>query len=85
MFCSDAWNAWAVPWKDALMVAGTCISCIAFSITSMPSDSDSPARRSNERVTDGSCPRWLTLKGPTPWVSLATALRGTMAPLDERT
>ena len=44
-----------------------------------------PGARLNEIVTDGSCPVWLTLKGPAPVVTRATVLSGISLPADDRT
>src|SRR5207244_12878637 len=42
--------------------------------------SDVPGRRLKDSVTAGICPWWLTLIGPTPGESRATAESGTSAP-----
>src|ERR1700735_2309391 len=39
--------------------------------------SDTPLARSNDSVTDGSWPEWLTVTGPTSFRKCATALSGT--------
>src|SRR5512135_2413222 len=44
-----------------------------------------PGRRLNERVTEGSWPRWFTRRGPRPGVRRATADSGTSIPEVERT
>src|SRR5262249_1593813 len=82
---SEAWNAWAAPWKLPMSVAGartsrtTCWTCDTAWL------SDTPSLRLNEIVTDGSWPRWLTVSGPSAGVSRATASRGTSLACDERT
>src|SRR5512141_2015616 len=43
-----------------------------------------PGRRLNERVTEGSWPRWFTRSGPTPGVSRATEASGTDIPVEDR-
>src|SRR5256885_10165504 len=43
-----------------------------------------PSRRSNEMVTDGSCPEWLTVSGPTLDVIVASDASGTGVPFWER-
>jgi len=55
-------NACAVPWKVALSVGGTCSSSVALFTSAIASESATPGRRSNDRVTEGSWPRWLTEK-----------------------
>src|SRR2546423_590010 len=47
-------------------------------------DSARPGRTSKEKVTEVSWPRCATCSGPTPYLSFATALSGTSAPVDER-
>ncbi|MNC85343.1 hypothetical protein D3C83_09340 [compost metagenome] len=85
MPASDAWKAWAEPWKLVVSVAGARNSRIAALIRSIASPSATSGPRLNDTVTAGSCPRWLMVSGPTPWVSRATELSGTSAPLPERT
>ena len=63
--CRELWKACAVPPKEALIVAGTCIAATALLTSSMASDKATPGRTSKENVTDGSCPRWVTASGPT--------------------
>ena len=43
-----------------------------------------PGRRSKETVTDGSCPEWLTVSGPTLEVRVASEASGTSGPRAER-
>ena len=62
----EDWKACAVPWNVVFRVVGTCSSCVALFTSSIACDSATPGLRSNEMVTDGSCPRWLTESGPTP-------------------
>ena len=64
MPCSELWKACAVPPKDALIVAGTCMVAISLFTSSIAWDRATPGRRSKEKVTDGSCPRWVTDSGP---------------------
>ena len=47
--------------------------------------SETPGARLNETVTDGSCPEWFTVTGPTVYRNFATVLSGTSGPRDERT
>ena len=49
-----------------LSVAGICKSRVALRTASMACDSDTPGLKSNETVTEGSWPSWLTVSGPTP-------------------
>ena len=44
-----------------------------------------PGARLNETVTDGSCPEWFTVTGPTVYRNFATVLSGTSGPRDDRT
>ena len=44
-----------------------------------------PGFRLKEMVTAGSCPRWLTVRGPRAWVRLARAFSGTSCPPVDRT
>ena len=60
---SDSWNAWAVPEKLPRIVAGSRISASAALIASTAWPSATPTGRLNERVTEGNCPEWLTLRG----------------------
>src|SRR2546422_7249438 len=58
------WNAWAVPPNEVVTLEGsTWRATRCTSATAVPSDTF--GWRSNEIVTDGSCPEWLTVSGPT--------------------
>src|SRR5207249_7757748 len=50
---SEAWNAWAVPWKLPVIVAGRRRSRWTFSTFATASLSETPTWRLNEIVTDG--------------------------------
>src|SRR5512143_3665917 len=80
----EVWNAWAVPWKLVVMEAGR-VARATLSTADTASPSAMPGRRLNERVTEGSWPRWFTRSGPTPGVSRATAESGTDNPEEDRT
>ena len=82
---TEAWKAWAVPWKLVVSVAGIRSSRSTLRISFTASPSATPGLRLKEMVTAGSWPRWLTVSGPTVRVSLATAFRGTSLPELERT
>ena len=64
---------------------GTCSARVASRICSIASESATPGATSKENVTDGSWPWCVTMSGPTPYESLATALSGTSVPVEERT
>ena len=80
----DDSNTWAVPWKLAVIVAGSMPRAIRFS-SATASPSANPGRRLKEMVTEGSWPLWLMDSGPYPWLMRASTSRGTSAPEDERT
>jgi hypothetical protein len=82
---SESWKAWAVPWKLMLSVAGGRSSRRTASTWATASLSETPGRGLNEIVTDGSCPRCVTVSGPTPVVIWATEPSGTSAPPAART
>src|SRR5580700_10465392 len=52
----------------------------SFVMASIAVPSETPGERLKEIVTEGSCPEWLTVTGPTAVANLATALNGTSAP-----
>ena len=67
------------------MVMLDCSVCRAIRCTSATAvPIATPARKSNEIVTDGSCPEWLTVSGPTLDVRVASEASGTSGPLRER-
>ena len=66
MPCSDFSKACAVPWKEVFSVAGACSSTMPLRTSVIASESETPGRRSKEKVTEGSWPRWVTDSGPTP-------------------
>ena len=82
---SDAWKAWAVPWKFPRSVAGKpawrSAACTAFTA----SPRATPAARLNDSVTAGNWPWWLTSSGVVRGAKCVKALSGTWAPVDERT
>src|ERR1035437_2955841 len=82
--CWVSMNACAVPAKRADMVGGSS-SADSFVMASTAVPSDAADARLNEIVTDGSCPEWFTVTGPTEYVNFATALSGTSGPRVERT
>src|SRR5256885_16092069 len=74
------WNAWAVPEKLVVMLdRSVCCATRCTWATAVPMAT--PSRKSNEMVTDGSCPEWLTLSGPALDALGAVAGRGRSAPL----
>ena len=84
--CSDDWNACAVPWKLVLIVGGRSVAAPRWSTAATASPSEAPGSRLKEmRDRRGAGPEWLTVSGPTPAVSFATASSGTSVPLSERT
>ena len=68
-----------------VIVAGNCISSVAWLISLMASPIATPGLRSNDSVTAGNCPRWLIASGPMVGLSVATLFSGTSAPVEERT
>src|SRR6266404_9206985 len=84
MLASEVWEACAVPWKVVFSVSGTFISTEARRTSAMAWLSDTPGRKSNDRLTEGSWPRWVTVSGPTLELKEAMALSGTRVPVVER-
>ena len=82
---SEDWNACAVPWNVALSVAGTRSSRWTASTCATASLSDTFGLVLNEIVTEGNCPRCVTVRGPSPGLIVATASSGTSRPVPERT
>src|SRR5881296_93153 len=81
--CWLDWNACAVPENPVLMVDGSvCRAAFWTSLTAVPSDT--PGGRLNDSVTEGSCPLWFTLNGPTSLDAEATDVSGISLPLCER-
>src|SRR3989304_6898139 len=80
---SDAWKAWAVPWKLVVMEAGS-VTRATLSTAATACPREIPGWRLKEMVTEGSWPRWFTRRGPTPGVIGATAVKGTRPPAGER-
>src|SRR5438874_10455934 len=77
------WNAWAVPEKLVVMLDGSvCRAMRCTWATAVPMET--PCRRSNEIVTDGSCPAWFTVSGPTLEPRVASDASGTSVPFWER-
>src|SRR5258705_5531844 len=77
--CSDDWNTCALPWNDAVIVAGMVCAAVLFTIVTA-SPSDTPGLRLNDTVTAGSCPAWFTDSGPTPLPIDATEASCTSGP-----
>src|SRR4030066_2372822 len=80
---SDAWKAWAVPWKLVVIDAGS-VARATLSTAATACPKEMPGWRLKERVTEGSWPRWFTRRGPTPGVIVTTAFKGTRPPEEER-
>src|SRR5207247_8565927 len=78
---SEAWKAWAVPWKVALMEVGKAIWRSAARIASTASPREKPGARLKERVTAGNWPWWLTARGTRAGSKEARALRGNGPPV----
>src|SRR2546428_13424278 len=76
----EAWKAWAVPWKVALMEVGKAIWRSAARIASTASPREKPGARLKERVTAGNWPWWLTAKGGRAGSEWGKAVRGAWAP-----
>src|SRR5439155_553662 len=57
---SDAWKAWAEPWKLARMLGGRPMSRAARSIAATAWPSATPGARLKDSVTAGNWPWWLT-------------------------
>ena len=62
-FCSEAWNARAVPWKVPCTLVGTPISSSVWRTEAVASESDTPCGRLNEMVEAANCPWWFTPSG----------------------
>src|SRR6266704_2487840 len=74
------WKAWAVPVKFVVMLEGSvCRATRCTSATAVPMET--PGFRLNEMVTEGSCPEWLTVSGPTLEPSVARDASGTRLPV----
>src|SRR5580692_10886838 len=73
---SDDWNAWAVPWKLASMLAGMPRSWVTLLISSTAAPRDAPGARLNERVTTGNWLWWLMVIGDGMLVDVTKARRG---------
>ena len=71
---SDAWKAWALPWKLVASESGlpSCFSTCWMAATAWPIAT--PGSRLNEIVTDGNWPWWLTTSGAT-LTTLLTSVR----------
>src|SRR5205085_682818 len=81
--CWLAWNACAVPENPVLIVEGSvCRAAFWTSFTAAPRET--PGGRLNDSVTDGNCPLWFTLNGPTSLDADATDVSGTSVPVCER-
>src|SRR6185437_9265457 len=75
-----AWNACAVP-ENAVLIDDGSVRLAIRCTSAVAAPRDTPGRRLNDRVTDGSWPEWLTLSAPAVCDTLATALSGTSAPV----
>src|SRR6202035_341003 len=78
-FFVDSWKTLAEPSKAIVTVGGS--SWLATSrMWSTAAPSETPGRSPHETDTDGSCPEWLTLWGPTVSFADTTDWIGTSAP-----
>src|SRR4051794_26070709 len=77
---SDAWNAWAAPWKAVAKLAGSPISCSAFWIAVTAAPSDDPGARLNEIVVAGNWPRCEIFSGDERSTTVTIADSGTCPP-----
>ena len=82
--CWLDWNAWAVP-ANAVVTSEVSTARPAACTSVTASESPVPGLTSNDRVTAGSWPAWVTDSGPSPGVSFATDPIGTSEPFVERT
>ena len=78
---SEAWKAWAVPWKLAVTAAGMLTSRSAAWMFCTASLRAMPGARLNDSVTDGKNPWWLTARGVVLGANLVMALSGTCWPV----
>src|SRR5262249_22613789 len=82
---SDAWNAWAVPWKLARCDGGGPMSRSVARMARTAWPSDTPGARLNDSVTAENCPWWLMARGVALAVERVKALSGTCAPVADLT
>src|SRR5580765_3834938 len=77
---SEAWKAWAVPWKLGRMEAGSpiCRSAFLMAVTAWPRAT--PGARLKDSVTAGNWPWWLMARGVVPGTKRVNEDRGTCAP-----
>src|SRR5947207_2408324 len=78
-FFVDSWNTLAEP-SNAIVTVGGSTPDAARRMLSTAAPSDTPGRRPNDTFTDGSCPVWLMLCGPTVSFVVTTAGSGTSVP-----
>ena len=81
---SEAWNARAVPWNSAWMLAGICRSSLARSIALTASPSDALGARLKDTVATGNWPWWLTTSGAFWRRTFVNEAKGTAPPSVER-
>ena len=82
---SDAWKAWAEPWKLARMLGGRPMSRAARSIAATAWPSATPGARLKDSVTAGNWPWWLTASAALVAVTRVNVPSGTEAPVAART
>src|SRR5882762_11489893 len=78
-FLVDSWNTLAEPSKPIVTVGGRIVAATS-RMRSTAAPSDTPDRNPNDTDTDGSCPEWLMLCGPTVSIVDTTVWSGTSAP-----
>src|SRR5437762_7459760 len=78
-FFIDCWNTRAEPSQLVVLVGGSTRSATCFT-RAVAAPSDTPGRRPKETDTDGSCPEWLIVCGPTVSLNRTTDSSGTSEP-----
>src|SRR5258705_7209910 len=74
-----SWKALALPVNELETLSGST-SRATPSIAATASPTDTPGARLKDSMTAGNWPRWATEIGPTPLLTSATVLSGTIAP-----
>ena len=82
---SEAWKAWAVPWKLARTDAGMLMSRSAAWIAVTASPRAMPGARLKDSVTEGKKPWWFTASGVVVGWKCVMVLSGTCLPVEDFT